>query len=89
MHLVAIGMKQIEGTDYSLTFSSIVKTNSIRLVLTSVVTKNWEMRRIDISNAFLHGKLKERIVVSHFKGFEVPSHPNHVCLLHRSLYGHK
>lgn len=44
-------MKQIEGSDY--TFSSVVKANSTRLVLTIAVSKDWKIKQLDISNAFL------------------------------------
>lgn len=87
--LVANGMKLTEGMDHSLTFSPVVKENSIGLVLMIVISKNWEMKQINISNAFMHGKIEERIVVTQLKGFEDSVCPQHECLLHSSLYGFK
>lgn len=62
--LVANGMRQIHRSDYMDTFSPVVRPLSIRLVLFLAVTRGWKMQQLDISNAFLHRKLKERIVVS-------------------------
>jgi len=70
-------------------FSPVVKAISVRLVLTLAISKNWRLLQLDISNAFLHGKLNERIVVSQPAGFEDSVHPKRVCLLKKSLYGLK
>lgn len=61
--LVANGMRQVYGHDYLDTFSPVVQPLSMRLLLTLVVTRNWVIHQIDISNAFLHGMLEERIIV--------------------------
>lgn len=50
--LVAKGYHQQYGLDYTDTFSSVIKPTIIRLVLTHVVSHNWPIHQIDISNAF-------------------------------------
>lgn len=87
--LVANGMRQIEGSDYTPTFSSVIKANYVRIVLTVAVTNGWPLKQIEISNAFLNGKLNERIIVSQPSGFIDEKFPDHVCLLQKDLYGLK
>lgn len=60
--LVAIGMRQREGMDYSHeTFSLVIKPMSIRLVLSIAHSRGWKLNHINISNAFLYGHLQEDI----------------------------
>lgn len=81
------GMKQIEGNDYTQTFNLVVKANSMCLMLTVTVSRDWKLSQIDISNVFLHGTLDERIMITQPAGFEDSKFSNHVCLLQKSLYG--
>lgn len=67
--LVANGMQQVHGHDYLDTFSPVVQPLSMRLVLTLAITNGWSTHQIDVSNAFLHYKLEERIIVSQPPGF--------------------
>lgn len=87
--VVANGIRQIQGSDYEETFSLIIHPLSIRLILSMEVTYNWSIRKIDISNAFLLGKLDERIIVSRPYGFQDPEKPDYVYLLNKALYGLK
>ncbi|GJX45804.1 retrovirus-related pol polyprotein from transposon TNT 1-94, partial [Tanacetum coccineum] len=38
----------------------VVKSTTIRAVLSLAVTNNWPLRQLDIQNAFLYGNLKEQ-----------------------------
>lgn len=79
----------MHGSDYLDTFSHVVRPLSVRLVLLLAVTRGWTLHQLDISNAFLHDSLKERIVTSQPYGFVDDRAPDQVCLLHKSLYGLK
>lgn len=79
----------MEGAEYNETFSSVVKPVSIRLVLTIAFSQGWKLTQLDISNAFLHGNLEERVIVSQPIGFVDSGKPHHVCLLKKALYGLK
>jgi hypothetical protein len=56
---VAKDFHQQPSLDYGETFSPVVKSVTIRTVLSLVVAHEWSIRQLDIKNAFLHGFLDE------------------------------
>jgi hypothetical protein len=87
--LVAKGFHQQPGLDFDETFSPVVKPPTVRIVLSLAAQHQWSLRQLDISNAFLHGFLKEDVFMLQPPGFTHSDFPNHVCKLHKSLYGLK
>lgn len=87
--LVARGSEQEEGVDFIETYSPVVRTSTIRVVLNVAVAKNWKVRQFDVKNAFLHGDLLEEVFIEQPPGFVDATKPNHVCRLHKALYGLK
>eukprot|EP00253_Pinus_taeda_P001949 PITA_01949 len=86
--LVAKGFLQVEGIDYTETFSPVAKMNSVRLVLSLAASFEWEVHQMDVKSAFLHGDLHEEIYMEQPIGF-IQTDSNLVCRLKKSLYGLK
>ena len=87
--LVAQGNNQEEGVDYLETYSPVVRTATVRIVLHLATIMQWDVKQIDVKNAFLHGDLTETVYMKQPLGFVDKTKPDHVCLLHKSLYGLK
>lgn len=86
---MAKGYNQVEGVDFSETFSPVIKPTTIRVILSVAVVRNWAIRQLDVKNAFLHGKLHKPVYMSQPPGFKNDDCPTHVCHLKRALYGLK
>lgn len=86
---VARGFNQLPRVEYDENFSHVVKPTTIRTVLTIVVSKQWPIHQLDVTNAFLHEPLSEPVLCEHISGFIDPAHPDHVCYLRKALYGLK
>lgn len=65
---MARGFSQQYGVDYSETFSPVVKSITIRLVLQLAVSRSWTIKQLDVNNAFLQGTLTDEVYVSQHRG---------------------
>jgi hypothetical protein len=81
------GFMQRAGINFGETFTPVVKPATIQMVLTIAASKRWPMRQLDVSNAFLHGHLKEHVMCQQPTDFVDANRLDAVCLLDRSLYG--
>jgi hypothetical protein len=89
VRLVAKGFKQRYGIDYDDAFNPVVKIATIHIVLSIAVSRGWNLRQLDVQNAFLHGYLEEEVYMQQPSGYEDPAQPNYVCKLDKVLYGLK
>jgi hypothetical protein len=87
--LVAKGFKQRLGIDYNDTFSPVVKSTIIRLILSLAVSQGWILRQLDMQNAFLHDILQEEVYMKQPLGFVDPNFPSYHYKLEKALYGLK
>ena len=87
--LVAKGYDQEKGRDYNETFSPVVKHQSFRLILAIAINENLLVHHIDISTAFLYGKIDEEVYIEPPDGLKDKFKENVVLRLNKALYGLK
>jgi hypothetical protein len=87
--LVAKGFHQQSGVDYDETYSPVIKSTTVRTMLSIAISSGWSLRQIDIQNAILHGNLSKEVFMSQPPRYQHPLYPNHVCKLQRAIYGLK
>lgn len=66
----------------------MVKSVTIRIILTLALTNKWHIQQIDVNNVFLNGYLHEEIYMAQPPGFAAEN-KKLVCKLNRALYGLK
>lgn len=85
--LVVRGFQQREGIDYAETYAPVARMATIRMVLAISVQKHLHTRHLDVTTAFLYGKLEEEVYLRTPDGVSVPE--GGVIRLKKSLYGLK
>lgn len=70
-------------------FSRVVKSATMRTLLSLAVSRNWHVQKLDVENTFLYSHLSKTVYMFHPHGFVNPNKPNYVCHLKHSLYGLK
>ena len=86
--LMIKGYKQTKGLNYFDTYS-LVRINSIRMVLTIATLRNLEAHQMDVKTVFSNGDLDEEIYKEQSEGFSTLRQGKKVCKLTKSLYGLK
>lgn len=85
--LVARGFSQREGIDYQETFSPVVRTATIRILLAIAQHRGWNVYQMDVTAAFLNGVVDEDIYMIQPPGCEDGT--RRVCKLNKAIYGLK
>ena len=86
---VVKGYSQIEGIDYVETFSPVIKSKSVKILLSLANVEGWEVHQMDVKTAFLNSELEEDIYVKQPDGFQNKKFPDYVWKLKKALYGLK
>lgn len=86
--IVALGCMQ-KANDHGETFSPGIDFTTIRIALAIAVWNRAYVHQMDVTGAFLYGRLKEEIYMSQPKGFEEEGKEDYVCQLKKSIYGLK
>ena len=84
--LVAKGYSQQYGLDYDETFSPVARFESLRMLLALAAQDGLHVHQMDVTTAFLNGKLKEEVYMDQPEGFVVQGKEGLVCKLKHSLY---
>ncbi|GJY68292.1 ribonuclease H-like domain-containing protein [Tanacetum coccineum] len=69
--------KSATSVDFDETFSPVVKSATIRMVLSLVVSRQWPIYQLDVKNAFLNGDLSETVYMHRPPGFIDNQYPHH------------
>lgn len=81
------GSRQVYQVDYTDTFAPVARLTSIRTFLSVALSEGWDIHQMDVSTAFLYGKLDEEIYVRPPPGYHVPE--GYALRLRKALYGLK
>jgi hypothetical protein len=61
--LVAKGYSQVEGLDFSETYASVARLESIHILLAYATYHGFKLYQMDVKSAFLNGLIKEEVYV--------------------------
>lgn len=87
--LVAKGYTQREGIDYKETFSPVLKYSTLKLLFALSVKLDLNITHLDVTTAFLNGRLDETVYMELPQNFKCDSNQNEVLKLKRAIYGLK
>ena len=86
--LVAKGYTQKYGVDYQETFAPVAKMNTIRILISIAVNRDWALQQFNVKNAFLNGDLEEEVFMELPPGVKIRSLcETEVCKLKRLYMG--
>jgi hypothetical protein len=70
--LCARGFTQRHSIDYFNTFTPVIRTESLRILLAHTVVEDLEIHQIDVVSAYLLGELEEDVYLKPPKGLDLP-----------------
>jgi len=82
--LVVKGYAHIFRADYSDTFASVARLDTIKMLLVVAAQNGWKVYQLDVKSAFLNGFLLEEIYVEQTEGFMKKGEEDKVYLLKKA-----
>jgi hypothetical protein len=89
VRIVAGGHRQVEGINYTETFSAAAKMPTVRVVLANAAEQDWEIEHVDVKSAYLNAPLEETIYMKPPRGVLKAGQNGKVLRLLKGLYGLK
>ena len=88
---VARGFNQVQGVDYTETFSPTVSITTVRALAQIAVNHDWTIRHLDVKTAYLNAPIDCQIYVEQPEGYQQCDADGEklYCKLKKSLYGLK
>ena len=80
--IVVLGYGPVSGVDVFNTFAPVVKSVTVRLLLTIVFSMNMHIPQLDVSNAFCYANITGDVYMAPTPDFDLPT--GH-CLIKKSL----
>ncbi|MBW0582772.1 hypothetical protein O181_122487 [Austropuccinia psidii MF-1] len=74
---------------YFHTYSSVARNESLKILLSLAINRDYHVFQFDVETAFLYGEIDAPIYVSQVTNFKVPGKKDWVWMLNKSLYGTK
>lgn len=87
--LVVRGYGQEFEVDYVELYAPVARMDTIRLMISLVAQKGWNIYQIDVKYTFLYGRLEEDVYVQQPQGYVVKDNEHKVYKLQNALYGLK
>ena len=88
-HLVTQGFSQHPGFKYLEVFTPIVYLPTLHIILALTAIHDLHLWSVDVSSAYLHGKMDCDVYMEHPEEFEEGDCKQTVCLLKKALYSTK
>ena len=89
--LVSKGFNQVEGVDYHFSHYPVLNNITIRILLSTSLNENYNIKIIDITKAFLESDLEEDIYIHKPPGYNIVNglndKGNHILKLNKEVYG--
>lgn len=87
--LVVKGFSQVPGVDYDDVFAPVARYSTFRFMFAFSIQRGFSMMQLDVKNAFLNGKLLEKIYVKPPRDVHINPRDGYCMLLNKALYGLK